>query len=182
VTFVTGPRGLPPACRLLAFRVQYEWRGEGSVPHCAHEQEGWRQAIQALRSDRVETLGLAGALRDALQAFQARSGIQAELSVAGQEPDLTAEEAQALFRIAEAALSNVERHAVARQVSVRLAYGADRIDLVIGDDGRGFNPLAVEPGRYGLTGMRERAAMVGATLEVNSHPGGGTEIWCSLKG
>jgi two-component system sensor histidine kinase DegS len=101
--------------------------------------------------------------------------------VAGEEPDLTAEEAQALFRITEEALSNVERHAAAGQVSVRLAYGADRIDLVIRDEGRGFDPLGVDPGHYGLTGMRERAAMVGATLDVNSHAGGGTQIWCSLE-
>jgi len=140
-----------------------------------------RQAIQALRTDRLETMGLKGTLRDLLQAFQARSGVQAHLSVAGNEPALTAEEAQVLFRIAEEALTNVERHAAAQNVTVRLAYGADRVDLVIHDDGVGFDPASVHLDRYGLTGMRERAAMVGATLEVHSRPGGGTEVWCSLE-
>ena len=140
-----------------------------------------RQAIQALRTDPLKTLGLVGALRSTLQAFQARTGVQADLSVAGQEPDLTDEEAQALFRIADEALTNVERHAAAQQVAVRLAFGNDRIDLVIQDDGVGFDPDAVDPGHYGLTGIQERAAMIGATLKVLSRPGGGARIWCSLE-
>lgn len=140
-----------------------------------------RQAIQALRTGPVETMGLDGALRDMLQAFQTRTGVQAHLSIAGDESDLTADESWALFRIAEEALSNVERHASARRVTVRLARGADRIDLVLRDDGVGFEPATVNPDHYGLTGMRERAVMIGATLEVNTHPGGGTEVWCTLK-
>jgi signal transduction histidine kinase len=140
-----------------------------------------RQAIQALRLDRVKTLGLEGALRDELQAFQARTGLPVNLVVAGQQCDLTVEEARALYRIAEEALTNVERHATARNIAVRLACGADRVDLVVRDDGVGFDPVAVDPCRYGLTGMRERARMVGATLDLNSQPGGGTEIWCSLE-
>jgi signal transduction histidine kinase len=140
-----------------------------------------RQAIQALRTDPLKTLGLVGALRSTLRAFQARTGVQADLSVAGKELDLTDEEAQALFRIADEALINVERHAAAQQVTVRLAFGSDRIDLVIRDDGVGFDPAAVDPDRYGLTGIQERAAMIGATLKVRSRPGGGTRIWCSLE-
>jgi signal transduction histidine kinase len=140
-----------------------------------------RRAIQALRTDPVDSLGLAGALREALQAFQVRTGVQAELMVAGREPDLTTEEAQTLYRIAEEALTNVEHHAAARQVTARLALGSDRIDLVIADDGIGFDPEAVDPYRYGLTGMHERAAMIGASIEVNSRPGGGAEVWCSLE-
>ena len=140
-----------------------------------------RQAIQALRTDPLKTLGLVGALRSTLRAFQARTGVQADLSVAGHEPDMMDEEAQTLFRIAEEALTNVERHAAAQQVTVRLAFGSDRIDLVVRDDGVGFDPAAVDPDHYGLTGTRERAAMIGATLKVHSRPGGGTRIWCSVE-
>jgi signal transduction histidine kinase len=140
-----------------------------------------RKAIQALRTGPVETLGLTGALREAIQALQARTGVQASLSTAGEESLLTPEEAHTLYRIAEEALSNVERHADAQQVDVRLDCGADRIDLVIRDDGTGFDLATVELERYGLTGMRERAAMIGASVEVNSRPGGGTEVWCVLE-
>lgn len=139
-----------------------------------------RQAIQALRTDPVETMGLTGALRESLQSFEARTGVPATLSEAGQAPDLTQEEAQAFYRITDEALTNVERHAAPGRVAVRLATGIDRVDLVIEDDGAGFDPSAVDPNRYGLAGMQERAAMIGATLEVTSRPNGGTEIRCSL--
>ncbi len=79
------------------------------------------------------------------------TSLESDLSVAGQEPDMMDEEAQDLFRIADEALTNVERHA------------------------------AVDPDRFGMTGIQERAAMIGATLKVHSRPGGGTRIWCSLE-
>jgi len=75
----------------------------------------------------------------------------------------------------------VERHAEAQSVSVRLAFGEDRTELTIRDDGKGFDPSAIDADRYGLTGMQERAAMIGAMLEVNSHPESGTTVWCSLE-
>ena len=132
-----------------------------------------RRAILALRTGPVETMGLIGALRETLQAFQARTGVESHLTVAGQELDLTNEEGQALFRIAEEALSNVERHAVARRVDLRLACGSDRVDLVIQDDGVGFDLGTVNPEHYGLTGMRERAAIIGASLDIRGGPLGG---------
>jgi signal transduction histidine kinase len=146
-----------------------------------HGLEDSRRAIQTLRTDRVDTMGLVGALRESLQAFQARTGMEVKLRLAGQEPDLTNEESQTLFRIAEEALVNVERHAAARGVEVRLACGADRLDLEIQDDGVGFDLTGVDPDRYGLTGMRERAAMIDATLELTSQPGGGTKVWCTVQ-
>ena len=71
-------------------------------------------------------------------------------------------------------------HAAAQKVSVRLAFGSDRIDLEVQDDGVGFDPAAVDADRYGLTGMQERAAMIGATLEISSRPAGGTRVWCTI--
>jgi len=140
-----------------------------------------RQAIQALREDPLQTLGLVGAMRGELRALEARTGLSAQLVVAGSEPDLTGEEARALFRIAEESLTNVERHASAHEVTVRLSFGLDRIDLLIQDDGTGFDPAAIDADHYGLTGMRERAAMIGATLEVSTLRGQGTTVLCSLK-
>ena len=140
-----------------------------------------RRAIQALRLDPLKTLGLVGALRGAVQAFQARTGAQADLSVAGRELELTDEESQMLYRVVEEALTNVEQHAAAQQVTVRLAYGSDRVDISVQDDGTGFDFATVEADRYGITGMRERCEMIGASLDVYSRPGGGTEVWCSLE-
>ena len=139
-----------------------------------------RQAIQALRTDPVESMGLSGALRERLRDLQSRTGVLADLRVAGQARDLTAEESSILYRIADEALSNVEQHAGAKRVTVSLAYGVDQVDLVVRDDGRGFDPSSVDPKRFGLAGMEERAAMIGATLSARSTINGGTEIRCFL--
>lgn len=103
-----------------------------------------------------------------------------DFSVAGQARDLTAEEVDALFRIAEEALTNLERHPGARRVRVRLEYAADQTELTIQDDGRGFDPAIVDLDHTDLAGMRELAAMVGAKITASGSPGRGTEIWCSL--
>jgi signal transduction histidine kinase len=146
-----------------------------------HGLEESRQAIQALRTGPVEELGLTGALRDRLRALQERTGIHADLRVAGQARDLTDQEVDTLFRIAEEALANVERHSQAQNVRVRLEYAANRTELTVIDDGLGFDPEGVDPDRYGLAGMQERAGMIDAELVVSSNPGGGTRVWCSLK-
>ena len=83
-----------------------------------------RHAIQELRSDPVQNMGLEGALREMLSALEARSGLEAQFTVSGQESDLTLEEAGALYRIAEEALLNVERHARAARVSLRWSRAA----------------------------------------------------------
>ena len=87
-----------------------------------------------------------------------------------------------LFRIAQEALVNVERHAHARNVTVTWRCDADGAELVVADDGDGF-PVG-RSGRldsYGLVGMRERAAAIGARLEVESAPGQGTRIRCRVS-
>ena len=140
-----------------------------------------RQAIQALREEPLVTLGLVAAVRAEVESFENRLGVATSLTVAGQEGELTADEARALFRIMEEALANVERHASADEVTVQLVFGTDRIDVAIQDDGVGFETSEVDPNRYGLIGMRERAAMIGAELAVRSLPGRGTEVWCSLQ-
>jgi signal transduction histidine kinase len=139
-----------------------------------------RQAIAALRSDPVATMGLIGALRGELRALEARTGVAADLSAAGEESDLTQDEAEGLFRIAQEALSNVEKHAAARQVTVSVRFAADHTEMAIRDDGVGFDRQAIGEDRYGLTGMQERAAMLGASLQVRSDLDSGTEVHLSL--
>ena len=80
------------------------------------------------------------------------------------------------LKFGSAAQYCVERHAAAQQVTVRLAFGNDRIDLLVRDDGVGFDPAAVDPDHYGLTRIQERAAMIGAALKVHDRPGSGTRI------
>jgi signal transduction histidine kinase len=84
----------------------------------------------------------------------------------------------AFYRICQEALSNIARHAKASRVEIDLKQAGIAIELHISDDGLGFEPEQnqPEPGRYGLSMMRERAEAVGARLTVTSQPGHGTEL------
>ncbi len=137
-----------------------------------------RAAIQALRTDPLTALGLVGTIRGELRNLEARAGVNCELTVSGEAIDLTSAEELAALRICQEALRNIERHATASHVTVRLAYGHDRFDLTIDDDGQGFDPatLPADAERFGLAGMRERAELAGGELQVRSTPGQGTHI------
>jgi signal transduction histidine kinase len=91
---------------------------------------------------------------------------------------LVKEEAQALFRIAEEALRNVERHAGATAVTVRLRApdSENGLTLIIADDGIGLDPKTPHPGHYALAGLREQTPLIGAILTIESAPQQGTKI------
>ena len=131
-----------------------------------------RRAIGALRASPVEDLGLAQAVRALAESEAARGGLALDLKVDSmQEQNRDVE--HAVYRIAAEALANVVRHAQARSVTVKLEQGR----LLVADDGRGFDPAApLDEGRFGLYGMRERARMIGAALEIESAPGKGSTV------
>lgn len=89
--------------------------------------------------------------------------------------------ATVLYRVAQEALTNIVKHAAARQVSIILEERAGRVRLIIEDDGKGFNPEAkTQPaglGQLGLVGMQERIALVGGALTIELAPGQGTTIF-----
>ena len=83
------------------------------------------------------------------------------------------------MRVAQEAIHNVKKHAAAKHLFVQLNYGPAEIGLEVRDDGLGFEADGAShapPGHFGLMGMRERAAAIGGTLEVNSGPGTGTTV------
>jgi chemotaxis family two-component system sensor kinase Cph1 len=91
----------------------------------------------------------------------------------------------ALYRIAQEALTNVVRHAQARNVGVLLEVRDTFVLLIIEDDGKGFDVSwtmgsHVHQGNLGLYGMRERAALLGGTLTVESAPGEGTSVFAQI--
>jgi signal transduction histidine kinase len=145
-----------------------------------------RRAISELRRDLVRELGLGAALRQLLDRIGARSGIVVEFEADSACESLADERAETLYRIAEEALGNVERHAGAKNLKVGLrqtregAAAATQVTLSVEDDGVGFEPSASRPGHYGLQGMHELAELVGATLSVASSPGHGTAIVLSM--
>ena len=93
---------------------------------------------------------------------------------------LPAEEANQLYRIGQEAITNAIRHARANAITVTLSQNDRRVRLVIEDDGCGFEPAQDRSSGMGLNIMRYRARVVSANLEVDSEPGHGTRIMCSL--
>ena len=136
-----------------------------------------RRAIQTLRASPLEDLGLAGALRQLGDAARQRSGVVVTVSVAQKVGELDPELENTVYRIVDEALTNAARHSQAEHASVGLRRKAGKIRLEVVDDGQGFDPaLPVPDGHIGIAGMKERAEMVGGTLEIISTQGVGTTV------
>lgn len=121
-------------------------------------------------------IGIAAAFDWLAAEFQRNSGIECEVDPIGGNLRLDEERAVVLFRIAQESLTNVARHSEAHYVSIALNEVPGGYLLEIQDDGKGFDPQAVGPRKFGLLGMRERALAVGGEVEVDSAPGKGTCI------
>jgi PAS domain S-box-containing protein len=135
--------------------------------------------VWELRPTALDDLGLRAALANYVQDWSGRVGISATLHTSGLLDDRLQPDAEtALYRIAQEALTNVTKHAKAKNVDVILERRADNVLLIIEDDGVGFEPAAGRGGGqgFGLVGMQERAGLVGATLEIESSPGKGTTV------
>lgn len=138
---------------------------------------------RGLHPSTLEDAGLAAAVTRQVQEFIQMHGVAVELSIEGLDADLLPPLVQTTaYRVLQEALTNVARHAEARSVRVRLVRGESSVELRVQDDGIGLNPSVSADGapgdrrRLGLQGMRERAALLGGTVEVESEPGRGTTI------
>ena len=134
--------------------------------------------VWELRPTALDDLGLRAALTNYVQDWSKRVGIAADLHTSGLLDERLPSDAETtLYRIAQEALTNVAKHARARHVDVILERRTDYVLLVVEDDGVGFDPAAGGGTEgFGLAGMQERAALVGATLEIESAPDVGTTI------
>ena len=133
--------------------------------------DGIRRFCRALRPSVLDDLGLMPALDWLLSDLAGRSGIGMALEVEGDPLRLTPEHELVVFRVAQEALHNIERHAHASRVVIRLVYDLGRLSLEVFDDGCGFDPAHVRQGSLGLAGMQERASLIGAEFDVSSRPG-----------
>jgi signal transduction histidine kinase len=135
-----------------------------------------RDSITDLRSGDAGTL-LPERLSEVVSQAAAGSSLEPHVHVTGGSAPLPAEVETELLRIAQEAVTNSLRHARARTLHVGLSLGHRRVTLRVRDDGQGFDPAAPAPdGHFGLLGLRERAARIGARVDVRSAPGRGTEI------
>lgn len=135
--------------------------------------------VRELRPTVLDDLGLQAALASHVRHWERQYGIATHFHDGDRRlPRLPDASESALYRIAQEALTNVARHAHASRVDFVLECHHEQLALVIEDDGVGFDPAAtaVAGERLGLRGMAERAALAGATLEVESSPGNGTTV------
>jgi PAS domain S-box-containing protein len=135
--------------------------------------------VWELRPTALDDLGLRAALANYVQDWSNRAGVRADLHTTGLSADrLTSEVETTLYRIAQEALNNIAKHARAENVDVILERRPDYVSLIIEDDGVGFEQASTGTPRqgFGLLGMQERAALVGATVQIESAAGEGTTI------
>ncbi|MCB9897901.1 MAG: hypothetical protein H6825_07855 [Planctomycetes bacterium] len=133
-----------------------------------------------LRPNLLDDLGLVPALRSYSKTFAERSGVAISVEIEDGFAELDDDGRTALFRVAQGALSNVERHARAKRVRLVLRDEDGRAHLSVKDDGRSFDARRLEasrkPRHLGLLVMRERVEMLGGHFSVDSSPGHGTTI------
>jgi len=135
-----------------------------------------RRSVQALRPIALEKHGLTDALQHLQEQMFSRVPIQSTWEVRGEICPLPPEVEHNLLRIGQEALTNVLRHSQADALKTTLTYKPGRVRLCIEDNGRGFAPARTHETGFGLTGMRERAAYIGALLTIDSRLGHGTRV------
>jgi NarL family two-component system sensor histidine kinase LiaS len=153
-----------------------------AVHHSESAQAEMQALLEELRPAGLDDRGLTAALADYLANFENRES----LTVDWQPPetpdlDIPLRHQQAVFRVAQQALTNVARHAAADSVAVSLSMARDAVVPTVSDDGQGFDPSATESGStMGIRSMRERVEALGGTLEIDSAPEAGTRLTATV--
>jgi two-component system sensor histidine kinase DegS len=135
-----------------------------------------RHLIYDLRPIAVDEVGLIEATKALCIQYEKNWHIPVLLSV---PDDMVSEgiapaKQVALYRLIQEILNNIKKHAKAKNIEVVFSYDNDNLTISIKDDGIGFNPTHIPPGRYGILGMKERATYLGGTLDIDSVLGEGS--------
>jgi signal transduction histidine kinase/ligand-binding sensor domain-containing protein len=130
--------------------------------------------IQEMYPLALEEKGLVTILREYVYEWENRNNIHVLLEVQHQRR-LPLQIEQSLYRIVQESLANIARHSHASQVTLRLNYNEETVELAVDDNGCGFDPQQ-RPGGVGLRSMQERAALIGGQMAIESTPGNGTHI------
>ena len=175
---LAGDKGLSEEKRL---QLEELWQQTDSI------LKGVRRLSQDLRPAALDRLGLLPGLEWLAANLTEHSGTAAKVNVKGEERRLPEETAIALFRIAQEALRNVWRHSGATKAEIAVEFDEKVTRITVSDNGKGFGLPAkigdlAKGGKLGLTGMQERAQLVGGTLTVKSQPGKGTSVTVELPG
>jgi two-component system sensor histidine kinase DegS len=138
-----------------------------------------RRFIFDLRPTMLGQRGLAATVEHYIQTYRNLFPGEIELSVADNLPHLTPDQEMTAFRVIQESLQNVHRHSRATRTWVSIFASNVGLEVGIRDNGEGFRPamaVTTTMGGFGLVGMRERAEVIGARLEVTSEPGSGTDV------
>ncbi len=142
----------------------------------------FRDTLLELRTAVTSQRPLTIVLPEVIERFKKRSKLEVELHVPDDLSRLSAPVENELLRISQEALTNIEKHAAASRVYIHWKVADGKGVLAVTDDGRGFEPgKGIRGNAYGLVGMRERAAAIGALLDISSKPGQGTTITVQTK-
>ena len=134
-----------------------------------------RRSVLDLRAAPLEGRSLPEALKALVNEWEAETDAATRFQAVNGRRPLPPRVEVALYRICQEALTNVARHAEAERVTVRLIATTEQVQLIVEDDGRGFDASeAVD--RHGLVGMNERTRMLGGTLDLRARPGAGTRV------
>ena len=144
--------------------------------------QGVRRFARNLRPSVLDDLGLL----PALEWLASQACTPTRLEVQGAERRLSSAAELTLFRAVQEALSNVDKHAAAASAAVRVVYQLGEVEVSVSDDGRGLDSgeaaQRAQAGHMGLTGLRERVALAGGALSLDSAAGQGTQVRFVLPG
>jgi signal transduction histidine kinase len=141
-----------------------------------------RRALKSLRPQRLEDLGLELSLINLAENAASRAGLKLDLQITSPLPDLSPDVEQCFYRVAQESLENIIQHAEAHKILVKLKQENEHIELIIKDDGIGFDAEDVDScQKLGLRGMRERASGVGGIFKISSQPQKGSVIHLSVE-
>jgi len=135
-----------------------------------------RRSVLDLRAAPLEGRNLAEALEALIQNFTEREALTINFNVTGGNRPLPVRIEMGLYRIVQEGLTNIARHAGAKQVDLGLVMTPEQLQLIIEDDGQGFDPTQLFQGHFGLIGLNERVKLLGGKLNLESYPGAGVRI------
>src|SRR5829696_3777259 len=135
-----------------------------------------RRSVLDLRAAPLEGRSLPEALKTLVDRWEAETAVATRFRTVNGSRPLPPRVEAALYRVCQEALTNIASHAGASRVTVRLVATPETVQLIVRDDGHGFDPSSVRDDRHGIVGMRERVEMLGGSLETESAPGEGTRL------
>ena len=184
----------------LGLKALEQGLAKGSSGETATEQVRWLEQLAAeigrdihrtasdLRPTAIDDLGIFKAIEANVAEWQERFGVRVDIQTLGRDDSLPTDVATVLYRLVQEGLTNVLKHANASRVSIVLEKKSDGLALVLEDNGIGFDPDSVgwvAPGGsrgsgLGLSGMKERVALLGGTIVIESESGRGSTIFARI--